>query len=126
MKAGKLTKEEAAARLAALKKTATTKSQKKARPKDGKLSESQLIEAAFKAGKLTKEEAAARLAALKKTAATKSQKKAGPNPKATKPTDFQAIAEKLSELVNAGLLSEVQAKAMLAAARKVSDAKKSD
>lgn len=75
------------------------------------------IEAAVKAGKLTKEEAASKLEYLKNAAAAKSQKKA--SPKSGKLTDYKAVEARLSELVKSGLLSEEQAKAMMAAARKV-------
>ena len=77
----------------------------------------QAIEAAVKAGKLTKQEAASKLADLKNAAAKKDQPKA--SPKGGKLTDYEIIAAKLSELVKAGILSEEQAKAMMAAARKV-------
>ncbi len=69
MKTGKLTKEEAAAKLTYLKKS---QDEKKAEGK--KQSDYEAIEAAVKAGKLTKEEAAAKLAALKKA---QDEKKAG-------------------------------------------------
>jgi len=118
VKAGKLTKEEAARKLAYLKKAAGSKSWNKPAPKSGSLSDYKAIEVAVKAGKLTKEEAAAKLSALKKYASTKSTK-------TTRPTDYRAIQKKLAELVDSGLLSEAQAKAMLAAAKKVGAARKS-
>ena len=118
VKAGKLTKEEGARKLAYLKKAAGSKSWNKPAPKSGSLSDYKAIEVAVKAGKLTKEEAAAKLSALKKYASTKSTK-------TTRPTDYQAIQKKLAELVDSGLLSEAQAKAMLAAAKKVGAARKS-
>ena len=127
VKSGKLTKEEAAKKLAYLKKAAAAKSQKKPAPpkkapsKNSSQSDYKALEAAVKAGKLTKEEAVAKLAALKKNASTKSTKAA---PKTSKLANDQAIQDKLAELVDSGLLSEAQAKAMLAAARKVGDAKK--
>ena len=74
VKAGKLTKEEAAAKLAALKKAAKGKK---------KTSDHAAIEAALKAGKLTKEEAAAKLATLKK-ASDKKGKKSSPIEKANR------------------------------------------
>jgi polyhydroxyalkanoate synthesis regulator phasin len=117
VKAGKLTKEEAASKLEYLKNAAAAKSQKKASPKSRKLTDYKAIEAAVKAGKLTKEEAASKLEYLKNAAATKSQKKA--SPKSGKLTDYKAVEARLSELVKSGLLSEEQAKAMMAAARKV-------
>ena len=117
VKAGKLTKQEAASKLADLKNAAAKKEQPKASPKGGKLTDYQAIEAAVKAGKLTKQEAASKLADLKNAAAKKDQPKA--SPKSGKLTDYEIIAAKLSELVKAGILSEEQAKAMMAAARKV-------
>jgi hypothetical protein len=120
--AGKLTKEEALAKLAALKGATAAKKQPDG-PKEKKQSDYQAIEAAVKAGKLTKEEAATKLAALKEAAAAKKQPD---GPKDKKPSDDDAIASKLSELVNAGLLSKEQVEAMLAAAKKVGTAKKVD
>ena len=119
VKAGKLTKEEAAAKLAALKKAAVKKG-----IEGKKTTDYAAIEAAVKAGKLTKDEAAAKLAALKKAAVTKGKKNFGL--KGKKRTDYDAVVTRLFELVKAGQLSEEQAKAMWDVARKVGDAKKAD
>ena len=129
VKAGKLTKEEAAAKLAALKQ-ASLKGEKGSNPKGKKGNAYAEIEAAVKAGKLTKEEAQAKLVEVKRAAAAKTQKDfALKHEKTTnqeKTSDHEAIARKLSELVKQGLISNEQAKAMMAAARKVSTAKKTD
>ena len=77
VKAGKLTKEEAAAKLAYLKKAATAKSPKTASPKSGKLTDYQAIALELsklvKAGHLSEEQATAMLAAARQNAPVKSE-----------------------------------------------------
>jgi polyhydroxyalkanoate synthesis regulator phasin len=82
------------------------------------------IEAAVKAGKLTKEDAAAKLSALKQSATTKDKKDSAV--KYEKSADYDSIASKLAELVKKGIISDEQADAMIAAARKVGNAKQTD
>lgn len=118
VKAGKLTKEQAQAKLAAIKKAQDDKSAKHAKGKSQPHAVYAEIEAAVKAGKLTKQQAQAKLAAIKKGAADDSHVTKSA-PKTTPQADL--LASKLAEMVKAKIISEKQAKAMWAAAQRAGE-----
>jgi len=118
VKDGQLTKEEAATKMATIKKGTSHKKVTKTKAADPDYKALGMeLEAAVKAGKLTKEEAKAKWEAIKKDVAKKKSSKA----KKTKDTsnlDQEALAKELKAAIKAGKLTEEEAKVRMAAAKK--------